>query len=162
MRFCGIMLGALLAAAAQIRARVAVGAPRSPDGDRSDAFTRWKYSRWQPGSAAGGCRASEASVTLQIDLSFPLWTRPRAASPAVADVCAGSMRALACHEQGHADDVRAHDPAVVRAIRGSACGTANAAGDRQFDLRQARRRLRRRNAPRRDAGRALPLRPSRC
>jgi hypothetical protein len=133
MRFCGIMLGALLAAAAQIRARVAAGAPSSPDGFDSDAFTRWKHSRRRPGPAAGCCRAIEASVTLQIDLSFPLWTRPRAASLAVAAGSAGSIRAPACHEQGHADDVRAHYP-VVRAIRGSACRTANAAGDRQLDL----------------------------
>ncbi len=110
MRFCGIMLGARLEAAAQIRARVAVGAPRSPDGVHSDALTRWKDRRWRPGSAAGGCRASEASVTLPID------------------------PAPACHEQGHADDLRAHYPAVVRAIRGSDCRTANAAGDRQLDL----------------------------
>jgi hypothetical protein len=134
MRFCGIMLGALLAAAAQIRARVAAGAPRSPDCFDGDAFTRWKHSRWRPGSAAGRCRASEASVTLQIDLSFPLWTRPRAASLPVAAASEGSIRAPACHEQGHADDGGALYPAVVRAIRGSACCTAHAAGDRQLDL----------------------------
>jgi Bacterial protein of unknown function (DUF922) len=134
MRVCGIMLGALLAAAAQIRARVAAGAPSSPDGFDSDAFTRWKHSRRRPGPAAVRCGASEASVTLQIDLSFPLWTPPVTASLAVAAGSAGSIRAPACHEQGHADDVRAHYPAVVRAIRGSACRTANAAGDRELDL----------------------------
>lgn len=104
------MLGALLAAAAQIRARVPVGAARSPDRFHSDALTRWQDRRWRPGSAAGRCRASEASVTLPID------------------------PAPACREQGHAGDVRAHSQAVVRAIRGSDCRTANAAGDRQLDL----------------------------
>ena len=143
MRFCGIMLGARLAAAAQIRARVAVGAPRSPDGFHGDAFTRWKYRRWRPGSAVGRCRASEACVTLQIDLSFALRTRPRAASPAVAAACARSIRAPACREQGDADEVRAHYRQLDLIPRhDAACDAATHHGAMQ--------------------GRALPLRASRC
>jgi predicted secreted Zn-dependent protease len=119
---------------AQIRARLDARAPRSPDGFHGDAFTRWRFSwRW-PGAAAGRCRASEAAVTLHIDVSFPRWTHPRGASAAVAAAWGRYVRALARHEQGHVDYAVARYPAVVRAISGSTCAKANAAGDRQLGL----------------------------
>jgi predicted secreted Zn-dependent protease len=117
----------------QIRARLNARAPASPDGFHGDAFTRWSF-RWHwPGSAAGRCRVSEATVTLRIDVSFPRWTHPKAASAAVATAWARYAHALARHEQGHVDYARAHYAAVARAIRGATCTTANAAGQKQLN-----------------------------
>jgi predicted secreted Zn-dependent protease len=117
---------------AQIRARLNARAPASPDGFHGDAFTRWSF-RWQwPGSSDGRCRVGEATVTMRIDVSFPRWTHPKAASAATAAAWARYARALARHEQGHVDFARAHYAAVVRAIRGASCKTANAAGAKQL------------------------------
>lgn len=119
---------------AQIRARLNARAPASPDGFHGDAFTRWSF-RWQwPASADGRCRVSEATVTLRIEVSFPRWTHPKRASAAVAAAWARYTRALARHEQGHVDYARARYAAVVRAIRGATCGTANAAAEQQLAL----------------------------
>ena len=119
---------------AQIRARLNARAPASPDGFHGDAFTRWSF-RWRwPGSADGRCRVNEATVTLQIAVSFPRWTHPKAASAAVAAAWARYARALARHEQGHVDYALAHYPAVVRAIRHATCRTAAAAVQRQLDV----------------------------
>jgi predicted secreted Zn-dependent protease len=119
---------------AQIRARLNARAPASPDGFHGDAFTRWSF-RWRwPGSAGGRCRVSEATVTLHIEVSFPRWTHPKAASAAVAAAWARYTRALARHEQGHVDFAVAHYPAVVRAIRRATCATANTAAQKQLDL----------------------------
>jgi predicted secreted Zn-dependent protease len=84
----------------QIRARLNARAPASPDGFHGDAFTRWSF-RWQwPGSTDGRCRVKEATVTLKIDVSFPRWTHPKAASAATAAAWARYARALARHERG--------------------------------------------------------------
>jgi predicted secreted Zn-dependent protease len=122
------------ATVAQIRARLDARAPASPDGFHGDAFTRWSF-RWRwPGSANGRCRVSEATVTLHIEVSFPRWTHPKAASAAVAAAWARYTRALARHEQGHVEYAVAHYRAVVRAIRGATCATANAAAQKQLDV----------------------------
>jgi predicted secreted Zn-dependent protease len=122
------------ATAAQLRARLNARAPRSPDGFRGDAFTRWQF-RWSwPGYGSSGCRLSKASVTLRVVVSFPRWTHPKAASAALAAAWARYSRALARHEQGHVDYAVAHYPAVVRAIKRATCGTADAAAQKQLNL----------------------------
>jgi predicted secreted Zn-dependent protease len=118
---------------AQIRARLNARAPASPDGYHGDAFTRWSFHWSWPGSG-NGCRLDQAGVKLQIVVSFPRWTHPAAASPAVAAAWARYVRALARHEQGHVDFVVAHSPAVLRAIKGATCATADAAAQRQLDV----------------------------
>jgi predicted secreted Zn-dependent protease len=116
----------------QIRARLNVRAPASPDGFHGDAFTRWSF-RWAwPGSSDGSCRVKEATVTLTISVSFPRWTHPKAAGAATAAAWARYVRALGRHEQGHVDFARAHYAAVARAIRGATCSTASAAAEKQL------------------------------
>jgi predicted secreted Zn-dependent protease len=121
---------------AQIRARLNARAPASPDGFRGDANTRWTFHWSWPGYGTSSCSLSQAKVTLQIVVSFPRWTHPKAASAATAADWARYTRALARHEQGHVDFAVAHYPAVVRAIKGATCATAAAAAQRQLAVIQ--------------------------
>jgi predicted secreted Zn-dependent protease len=118
---------------AQIRARLDARAPASPDGYQGDAFTRWSF-RWSWPGSGNGCRLGQATVKLQIVVSFPRWTHPKASSPEVAAAWARYARALARHEQGHVDFVVAHYPAVVRAIKSATCATAGAAATKQLNV----------------------------
>jgi predicted secreted Zn-dependent protease len=122
------------ATAAEVRARLDARAPASPDGFRGDAFTRWQY-RWNwPGYGSAGCQLGNAVVTLQVVVSFPRWTHPKAASAALAAAWARYSRALARHEKGHVDYAVARYPAVVRAIKRASCTTADAAVQAQLSL----------------------------
>ena len=119
---------------AQVRERMDARAPRSPDGYPGDAFARWEF-RWNwPGYGSSSCSLSQAKVTLKVTVSFPRWTHPKAAPASLVTAWARYSRALAKHEQGHVDRVRARYPAVVRAIKNATCGTANAAALRQLSV----------------------------
>jgi predicted secreted Zn-dependent protease len=119
---------------AQIRMQLNARAPASPDGFHGDAFTRWSF-RWTwPGYGSSACRLSQASVTLHVVVTFPRWTHPKAAAAAVTSAWARYARALARHEQGHVDFAVAHYPAVVRAIKGATCGSAEAAAEKQLNV----------------------------
>ena len=120
------------ATAAQLRERLTARAPRSPDGFRGDAFTRWQY-RWNwPGYGSSSCDLARAVVTLRVSVSFPRWTHPKAAPASLATQWARYSRALARHEQGHVDRARARYAAVVRAIKRAGCRTADAAAQAQL------------------------------
>jgi predicted secreted Zn-dependent protease len=120
--------------AAQIRARLNARAPKSPDGFRGDAFTRWQF-RWSwPGYGGANCQLSKAVVTLRVVVSFPRWTHPKVASAAVAADWARYSRALARHEQGHVDYAVTHQQSVVRAVKRASCGSADAAARTQLNL----------------------------
>lgn len=119
---------------AQVRARLNARAPRSPDGCRCDAFTRWRY-RWSwPGYGASSCTLSKAVVTLHIEVVFPRWTHPASAAATTVAAWTRYARALARHEQGHVDCAVARYPAVVRAIKRATCRTADAAAQAQLTL----------------------------
>lgn len=119
---------------AQIRASLNARAPASPDGFNGDAFTQSHFHWNWPGYGTSTCSLAQASVTLTISVSFPRWTRPTAVSAGVAAAWARYAKALARHEQGHADIARARYPAVVRAIKRATCATADAAAHAQLDL----------------------------
>jgi predicted secreted Zn-dependent protease len=119
---------------AQIRARLNANVPASPDGFEGDAYTSWHY-RWQwPGYGSSTCDLSRAVVTLTVDVYFPRWTHPRAASAAVAAAWNRYARALAVHESGHAGYARARYPFVLRAIKRATCRRADAAAQAQLTL----------------------------
>ena len=121
----------------QIRGRLNARAPASPDGFNGDAFTRWNF-RWSwPGYGSSTCDLARATVALSIVVSFPRWTHPAGASPAVVADWGRYTRALALHEQGHVDYARARDPFVLRAIRRATCSTADAAARAQLSLIRA-------------------------
>jgi predicted secreted Zn-dependent protease len=119
---------------AQIRARLNANAPASPDGFKGDAYTSWNY-RWSwPGYGSSACTLAKAVVTLTVDVHFPRWTHPKAASAAVAAAWNRYAKALAVHESGHANYARARYPFVLRAIRRATCRTADAAAQAQLAL----------------------------
>jgi predicted secreted Zn-dependent protease len=119
---------------AQIRARLNANRPASRDGFRGDAYTAWSY-RWSwPGYGTSSCNLAKAVVTLKLDVHFPRWTHPKAASAAVAAAWARYARALAVHESGHANFARARYPFVVRAIQRATCRTADAVAQAQLSV----------------------------
>ena len=108
---------------AQLRERLDARSPKSPDGYRGDAYTRWEY-RWNwPGYGTAGCSLAQAVVTVRVVVSFPRWTHPKAAPASLVAAWTRYTRALARHEQGHVD----------YAV-GAPCG--GGAGDQAGHLRQ--------------------------
>jgi predicted secreted Zn-dependent protease len=119
---------------AQIRARLNANAPASPDGYKGDAYTSWRFRWGWPGYGSSTCNLARATVTLTIDVHFPRWTHPQAASAQVAADWNRYAKALALHESGHANYARARYPYVLRAIRRATCRTADAAAQAQLAL----------------------------
>jgi predicted secreted Zn-dependent protease len=119
---------------AQIRARLNANAPASPDGFKGDAYTSWRFRWGWPGYGSTTCNLAKATVTLTIDVHFPRWTHPQAASAEVAADWNRYAKALALHESGHANYARARYPFVLRAIRRATCRTADAAAQAQLAL----------------------------
>jgi predicted secreted Zn-dependent protease len=119
---------------AQISARLAANAPASPDGFKGYAYTAWSYRWGWPGYGTASCDLARAVVTLTVDVHFPRWTHPAGAPAAVAADWTRFARALALHESGHASFARGRRPAIVRAIRGATCRTADAAARAQLTL----------------------------
>jgi len=119
---------------AQVRERLDARAPKSPDGYRGDAYTRWEY-RWNwPGYGTASCSLAQAVVTVRVVVSFPRWTHPKAAPASLVAAWNRYTRALARHEQGHVDYAVGRRAAVVRAIKRATCGSANAAALKQLDV----------------------------
>ena len=119
---------------AQLRERLDARAPKSPDGYRGDAYTRWEY-RWNwPGYGTASCSLAQAVVTVRVVVSFPRWTHPKAAPASLVAAWNRYTRALARHEQGHVDYAVGRRAAVVRAIKRATCGSANAAALKQLDV----------------------------
>ena len=118
------------ATAPQLLEQLTAFGPVSDEGYRGHALTRWWVSwRW-PVPADGSCRLEEAVVAQRITVTFPRWTPPATATPALIARWNAYARALAAHEQGHVDFVVAHVPAILAAIKEATCATANAAAER--------------------------------
>jgi predicted secreted Zn-dependent protease len=104
-----------------------------------DAYTKW-YVRWDwPGRGTAQCRLQEATVAYEVTVTFPRWTPTADATPELVAKWNGYLHALALHESEHVDNVVSRFPAVVAAIKGSTCLSAEAAAQavlqqiRQFD-----------------------------
>ncbi len=104
-----------------------------------DADTRW-YMHWNwPGRGSAECRLAEAEVSYDITVAFPRWTPTADASPELVAKWNGYLHALALHENAHIDNIVSRFPAVVAAIKGSTCLSAQEAAKtvvqqiRQFD-----------------------------
>lgn len=119
---------------AQIRARLNANAPASPDGFKGDAYTSWHYHWGWPGYGTSTCNLAKAVVRLAVDVHFPRWTHPKAASAVVVAAWNRYAKALAVHESGHARYARARYPFVLRAIEHATCRTADAAAQAQVAL----------------------------
>jgi predicted secreted Zn-dependent protease len=110
---------------------------RGPGG--YDAYTQW-HVRWSwPGQGTANCRLQEAEVSYEVTVTFPRWAPTEQATPELVMKWNGYLYALALHETGHVNNVVAHFPAVVAAIKGSTCLSAEAAAQavlqqmRQYD-----------------------------
>ena len=126
--------------AAELRAQLNAKGPRGYDGYRGDATTRW-FIRWNwPGYGSALCRLGDATVTYDIQVTFPRWKAPAGASPELVARWKEYTRRLAEHEKGHVDFVVARHRSVLDAIRGATCATAEAAAQaalgpiRQHDI----------------------------
>ena len=104
-----------------------------------DAYTKW-YVNWSwPGQGTANCRLQDATVSYEITVTFPRWTPPQQAAPELVMKWNGYLYALALHENGHVNNVVAHYPAVIAAIKGGTCLSAEAAAQtvlqqmREFD-----------------------------
>ncbi len=105
-----------------------------------DAYTQW-YVHWSwPGQGTEYCNLQDAQVSYEITVTFPRWTPTQQAAPELVAKWNDYLRALALHENGHIDNVVAHYPAIVTALKNSTCLSAEAAGQavldqiRQYDL----------------------------
>jgi len=104
-----------------------------------DAYTRWYVSWDWPGRGSAECRLAEAEVSYEITVTFPRWTPTADASPELVAKWNGYLYALALHENAHISNVVSRFPAVVAAIKGGTCLSAEDAAQavlqqmRQFD-----------------------------
>lgn len=115
----------------QIRERMTARHPKATGG--FDAVARWQY-RWNwPGYGSSNCRLSGATVTAEITVTFPRWTKPKTAPGPVVAAWRRYSLALAKHEKGHVDRAVAGVPVVLRAIKNSSCTRADAAARAQLN-----------------------------
>ncbi len=112
----------------ELRAQMSQLGPVDQFGSRNDAYTGW-FVVWNwPKNPDGTCDLSQATVSAFITVTFPRWTAPPGAPPALAQRWQQYVDALATHEEGHADFVDQSIPDILGALKGAACDTAGAAG----------------------------------
>ena len=105
----------------------------------NDAYTKWVVHWNWPGQGTAICRLQEAEVAYEITVTFPRWTPTEQATPALVSKWNGYLYTLVLHESGHVTNVVSHIPALMAAIKGSTCLSAEGAAQavlqqiRQFD-----------------------------
>jgi predicted secreted Zn-dependent protease len=124
----------------ELRAQLNTLGPVGYDGYKGDATTEW-FIRWNwPGYGSSTCDLAAADISYEIKVVFPRWTPTTDASPDLIAKWATYTKVLAEHEKGHVDSVLKNFPAVVDAIKGATCETADSVGNeflnelRQFDV----------------------------
>lgn len=124
----------------ELRAQLDALGPVGYDGYKGDASTEW-FIHWSwPGYGTSTCDLSAAEISYEIKVVFPRWTPNENASPDLISKWANYTKLLAEHEKGHVDSVLENFPAVVEAIKGATCETADAVGTelleqiRKFDV----------------------------
>ncbi len=108
---------------------------RGPSG--YDAYTKWTVHWSWPGQNTANCRLQDAEVSYEITVTFPRWLPTQDASPELVTKWNRYLYALTLHENGHVNNVVSHVPAVITAIKGSTCLSAEAAA--QAVLEQMRK-----------------------
>lgn len=124
----------------ELRTQLNTLGPVGFDGYKGDATTNW-FIRWNwPGYGTSTCNLSAAIISYDIKVIFPRWIPPADASPDLIAKWENYSKLLAEHEKGHVDSVIENFPAVVDAIKGATCETADSVGTeflnkiRQFDI----------------------------
>jgi predicted secreted Zn-dependent protease len=111
--------------------------PTGYDGYKGDATTEW-YIRWNwPGYGSDSCDLGAAIISHDIKVILPRWTPPVNTSRDLRAKWATYVTQLALHEKGHVEHVLENFPAVVEAIKGGTCESADIIGLDMLDqLRQ--------------------------
>jgi predicted secreted Zn-dependent protease len=124
----------------ELRAQLNTLGPVGYDGYKGDATTEW-FIRWNwPGYGTSTCDLGAADISHDIKVVFPRWSPNADASPDLIAKWAAYTKVLAEHEKGHVDSVLENFPAIVDAIKGATCETADSVGNeflkelRQFDV----------------------------
>ena len=124
----------------EIRDQLNTFSPSDFNGNRGDAVTNWDI-RWTwDGYGSETCDLHSVTATYDIRVTVPRWYPGKDISPELISKWNAYMLALAEHEKGHVDNVVANLPAVIHAIRGATCATAEVkaqevlTGIRQNDL----------------------------
>jgi predicted secreted Zn-dependent protease len=126
--------------AAELRSQMNALGPIGFDKFRGDATTNWTIQWNWPGYGSSTCSLDEATVTYDVQVTFPRWTPPKNASPDLVSRWKNYTHLLAKHEQGHVDNFVDHYQSVTDAIKAATCETADAAGEaalaplRKFDV----------------------------
>lgn len=113
------------ATAADLADAIALLGPRR-DGRRFAALTLWTL-RWsfQPAFAAGGWRAVDVHVDLDVVVHMPEWRPPRTASGALVAAWRSYVVALAEHEGGHVAIARDAARTVAALLATTSSSTAS-------------------------------------
>jgi predicted secreted Zn-dependent protease len=112
--------------AADIRASLNRLRPADPaTGQRVDGYTSWSLRWYIPGSPEGPCRLDRAEVTLALAVGLPRLARTDGVPPDVLQQWRRYVTALEAHEAVHARAAYGGIAAVLEAIHGAECATAN-------------------------------------
>jgi predicted secreted Zn-dependent protease len=124
----------------ELRAQLNTLGPVGFDGYKGDATTNW-FIRWNwPGYGTNTCDLSAAIISYDIKVIFPRWIPTADASPDLIAKWENYSKLLAEHEKGHVDSVIKNFPAIVEAIKGATCETADSVANeflsqlREFDI----------------------------
>jgi predicted secreted Zn-dependent protease len=87
----------------ELRASIAVGGPRAPDGARFGGFTTWNLNWSYPASEqrTGGCVPVSVTVYLDLTVQYPAWKDSTSAPGAVRDAWNRYHAVLMAHETNH-------------------------------------------------------------
>jgi predicted secreted Zn-dependent protease len=117
----------------ELRTQLNTLGPVGYDGYKGDATTEW-FIRWNwPGYGTSSCDLSAADISYDIKVIFPRWVPTKDISPDLIVKWANYTKLLAAHEKGHVDSVLENFPAIVNAIKGATCETADSVGNEFLD-----------------------------
>ena len=117
--------------AAEIRASLNRSNSVDPaTGVHFDAYTEWDFDWSIPGAPGRSCRLDRAKVTLELTVGLPRLVETEGVPPELLGRWHRYRAALEAHEATHARNAVKARHAVLAAIRGADCATADeAAGD---------------------------------
>lgn len=103
---------------------------------RHRAYTTWDI-RWQYGWREDSCDLSQPQIFADITVTLPHWGSEGRADLRTRAEWQRYVFALAEHERGHVEIIRAHLPEIRAAIRAATCQTADDAGHAVLDALRA-------------------------
>jgi predicted secreted Zn-dependent protease len=109
------------------------------DNKRADSAKVWKVTWNWTGYGTNTCDLKTAVVSYEVTVTLPRWKPPAGVSTALITKWNNFVLARAEHEKGHVDHIASHYQAVLTAIKGATCQTADGAaqetlqGLRKFD-----------------------------